>query len=248
MRAYLTVLDGDAALVPYFVQHYQRLGATSFPVLVYSDAADELDRIAEMVRSAGGVPRPLTCFPSATFSAVGRERQIRKVHPAGEWAFFADLDEFVQTSAEEVATIIQSGAPYLFGRWLDRIAPGGKLADPQPGRPLEETYPFGTYTRRQLKAGDRAYVLSPTAPLSHHPDSCRWGRKLMKQAATAPVHHFKWQTNVISRLRKRLERIEAAGKGQSPWHRRVSRTLDYIEQFDGVNPTKLFHVGDQLHI
>lgn len=282
MRAYVTVLDGDAELVPYYVRHYSRLGATDFPVTVYGgpDLEDpyrpypgELERVSDMVREAGGEPIPLRAFASSVFSASNRDKYLRDVHPpSAGWSFFADLDEYAELYPDRVNQLIKTAPRYIAGRWVDRVAPGGKLAalptpvydrlgksyGPYPISPdLEEVYPYGTYTRRQLRAGDYVYVLSPRGPTLHHPNACPWGKKYLKTVPTVTVHHFKWSTNVLERLRLRIQRIDAkrakvSGVDKSrlnKWRNRVAKTLAYLEKYGGgVDPSKLFYLGPVLGI
>lgn len=251
MQAYVTVLDEDAELVPYFVRHYSRLGATLFPVLVYSDADGELERVCNLVEEAGGVPEPLGAFPSSYFSAKRRDRYIRDNHPTGSWGFFADLDEFCELTPEEVQRLIKAAPPYVAGRWVDRVAPGGKLADVDPTRPLEEQYPLGCRTRVQLKAADYVYVMSPRGPNLHHPNACRWGRKHHPLKPLVRVHHFKWSTNVVRRLTRRLQRIDeqTGTPNRMRWRARVERTLRYLRNHGGgVDPDQLVALEPVLGI
>lgn len=251
MRAYLTVLDGDAELVPYFVRHYSRLGATRFPVLIYSDDPTDMARVCGQVEEAGGLPERLGMFRSDYFSAKRRDAFIRDHHPRGQWAFFADLDEFAELTREQVERFVRSGCRFVAGRWLDRVAEGGKLANLVPGVPLETTFPLGTYTRRQLKAGDWVYVLSPRGPDLHHPNVCSYGKKHFQEVPRVPVHHFKWQLNVLTRLRRRIERIDAlpATAVRKNWRARIVKTLGYLEQHGGgVDAAKLDQIGNRLGV
>ena len=251
MRAYLTVLDGNADLVPYFVRHYQALGATCFPVLVYADDPGELVRVCGLVEDAGGTPLPMKQFGSDGFSAKRRDHFLRDHHPTGEWAFFCDLDEFAELTAEEVERWKHSGCKYVAGRWLDRVSADGRLADPVPGQSLESVYPMGTRTRHQLGAGDWVYVMSRRGPDLHHPNVCQWGKRYLKRAPVATVHHFKWSTGVIRRLERRIERIDAMPSNQPrrQWRIRVQATLDYLRRHGGgVDPAQLEHVGPRLGI
>lgn len=253
MRAYITVLDGDADLVPYFVRHYSRLGATLFPVVVYTsdDQKAELNRICNLVEEAGGSPLPLAHRPAHRFTARRRETLLRNNHPRGQWGFFADLDEYAELTPEEVSRLINTDVPYIYGHWLDRVAKGGKLANVEPGVPLEETYSWSTQTRQQLGYGDSAYILSKRGPQSHHPHACKWGSRLVRHAAKVPIHHFKWQGNVLRRLRRRIQRIEAmpASPARKRWKAKVARTVEYLERHGGgVDPSKLLFVGSRLGI
>lgn len=250
MKAYVTVLDGDDALLPFFVRHYRKLGATEFPLLVYGQP-EHFNRARATIEAEGGVCSAIGVLPSIDFSARHREARIAQVHPAGQWAFFADLDEFAAMTPREVVHVI-GRVPYVAGRWVDRVGPEGKLVDVDRSQPLEQQFPLAGRLRRQWSQGDAVFVLSPRAPTSHHPNACRWGKRHWPMNPlldrVVDVHHFKWQTNVVARLERRLERIAAVGKSRTPWARRVEFMLAHVKQHQGVDPSLLWHVGSVLSI
>lgn len=237
MKCYTTVVDGDDAILPHFVRHYLALGATSFPLLVYG-TLDDMRRATEAVRGCGGHPTPLGIIRSTKFSARHREAFIGARHPDGEWAFFCDLDELADITATDVQRYIASAPPYVGGRWVDRIAEGGKLVDVQSDVPLEQQYPRTARLRQLWRMGDAVFVMSPRAPTLHHPNVCRWGSKHWpKGVPIVDVHHYRWQANVIERLERRLQRIKAVGKQGSPWERRVSFMLNHVRKHSGIDPS-----------
>ena len=98
--------------------------------------------------------------------------------------------------------------------------------------------------------GDLVYVIAPFAPRLHHPAACKLGKPYWRRQAAggARVHHFKWQTNVVPRLRRRLERIAAVGKSRTPWAERVKKMLAHLEVHQGIDPSLLRHAGSVLGI
>ncbi|MGE4136407.1 MAG: hypothetical protein AB7E98_11915 [Pirellulales bacterium] len=246
MRAYVTILDGDAALLPFFVRHYRRLGATEFPVLLYGDG-ENASHVRDAIEGQGGRVPFVTIQPSEAFSARHREREIGWMHTVGEWAFFADLDEFAEITPDQVQQAVRGTRPYIAGRWIDRVGRCGELVDVVPGVPLEAQFPMAGRLRQAWKMGDAVYVLSPRAPTLHHPTACSWGRRHWPQACVR-VHHFKWQTNVVRRLADRLVRIRAAGKVGSPWAHRVRTMLAHLDTHQGIDPNLLEEAGNVLGI
>lgn len=235
MKCYTTVVDGDDAILPHFVRHYLALGATSFPLLVYG-APDDMRRATATIKDCGGRPTPLAIISPAKFSAKHREAFIGARHPEGEWAFFCDLDELADLTAADVQRLISEGPPYVGGRWVDRIAEGGRLVDVRPDVPIEQQYPHKARLRQVWRMGDAVFVMSPRAPTLHHPNSCRWGCKHWPDGVPiVDVHHYRWQANVIERLERRLKRIAAVGKSGSPWDRRVSFMLRHVKKHNGID-------------
>lgn len=201
-----------------------------------------MERATAAIEDAGGRPLAMATHDERGFTARKREAYIASVH-TGEWAFFCDLDEFAQLKPATVARALAGRRPFIYGAWLDRFAAGGRLGEIDPAQRLEAQFPLAGHVRRNL-----SYVLAPFAPVSHHPQVCRRGRKKLRRALKIDVHHFKWQGNVVGRLKRRLERIEANGQGDSRWARRVRIQLDYLQAHGGANPHDLWHAGSVLGI
>jgi hypothetical protein len=256
MRCYVTILDNDLAILPFFVRHYRRLGATVFPVTIYGIERENAGTEAaarKIIEAEGGEFLLLGSFKQFKFSAHAREAFIRDQHPAGEWAFFCDLDEFAEITPEFVQEVVAGEKPCSFveGRWRDRVAAGGKLANIQAEIPLEQQFPLASNGRslnQRLHFGGPCYVLSPFAPTSHHPNVCRMGRSKRGQSLKVTVHHFKWQANVVRRLERRLRRITRKGKVDSGWAARVRRKLKYLREHDGIQLNWLVEIGSVLGI
>lgn len=246
MRAYVTVLDGDDDLLPFFVRHYRRLGATQFPVLVYGNAED-MDRAQRIVRAEGGQSVPIEVLPPSEFSTEGREALIASVHHNGEWAFFCDLDEFAELDVGQARSWVEGGAPFVGGRWLDRVAAGGRLVAVTPNIPLEAQFPFAARTRRAWKLNNSIYVLSPRAPTIHHPNRCKWGRPLWPYVPKITVHHFRWQSNIVDRLKARLVRAQQR-PSNAWWIRHLRETLGRLSECRGLDERLLFKVGCVLGV
>lgn len=243
MRAYITVLDGDTDLVPFFVRHYSRLGATEFHVLIYG-TQDHMDQTISLIEGEGAKATAIGVIGEEHFAARHRDVYIGHYHGRNGWAFFNDLDEFVDLTPEQVHKITRSGKwPYIKGLWLDRVSEDGSLQDITPGVPLDEQFPMCAKVRAHMNSGQLVYVAAPWGPYMHHPNVCQRGRARLHKAFQATVHHFKWQGNALRRLERRLERIEACGKGDSKWHQRVARMVKILKKHEGLpknwlNPSK----------
>lgn len=79
------------------------------------------------------------------------------------------------------------------------------------------------------------YIAAPFAGYSHHPSACRRGRRTWRKMVHYDLHHFKWQANVVSRLRNRARRVTAAGIRRQPSH--VRRQLEFLKR--GFDASKL---------
>lgn len=242
MRAYVTVLNSDHALLPFFVRYYVRLGVKDFPVQIF----DEPERYEQVhahcravIEANGGRYLRIASFPFVDFSDKLREATIKEFHN-GDWAFFTDLDEFPQVSLEALEAFKRNGKRFIWGTWLDRVGPGGQLVNVMPDKSLDEQFPMQTKRpmAQILKVEGTAFVFSKKAPDVHHPRMMQWCRRAMANgnARKIAVHHFKWQGNVIDRLTKRLVMIEKR-TGQSQWLRNVKRVVSTVR--GGIDPSIL---------
>lgn len=237
MKAYLTVLDGDVDIVPYFVRYLIRYGVDTFQTLIYGSKQDA-NYVESIVKAEGAECTILSIEDAGTFSANKREAYIREVHKKGEVAFFLDCDEFPCLTKKQLKQLHKKKFPYIAGNWIDRVSSTGELTPIVQGVPLEVQYPMEGQIRKHLKGGNTCYVASPFAPMSHHPTTCAIGHNQTDKALWVPVHHFKYQGNVIERLEKRLVRIEKVGKKRTQWYARVKRTIDFLKNHNGI-PLKL---------
>lgn len=246
MLAYVTILNSDYNILPYFVEHYARLGATRFDVLVYDTTparAHDAWAFAHAVVTKCKLPaRCIGQFTTAEFWNRDTERDvfIRRIHPPGQWAWFADLDEFAELTPAIVKGIQHSDDWFAWGNWIDRIAPSGMLQPLDTSRTLDEQYPLTTTKpmSQVLGCGGPAFVMGKFAPENHHPTSCKVCRKNMHRGRCVAVHHFKWQANVLPRLIDRLAGIQAAATPEQPhtrWLGNVQRQIDHLTTHNGIN-------------
>lgn len=256
-RAYVTVLDGDMDLLPYFVKHYARLGVSEFHILIYGhhremEQALSLVELTNNYLQLGVKAVPLGVMEEHTFSARNRDVLISNIHGRRSWAFFTDLDEFCQIGVKRLHRLAAQKAPYIKGRWLDRFPLTGSLQDiPTPHSPpgmdipslwkdllshptLDNHFPGCCRVRERWKMGEWVYVAAPFGPYMHHPNVCEKGKRNFSSAPLADVHHFRWQQNVITRLERRLRRIREAGKGGSDWEKRVGTMLSRLKKDNGI--------------
>jgi hypothetical protein len=245
VRSYVTIVDDMTDLLPYFVRYYsERLGVSEFCVLVYGDPAT-MDLAEQVVKDAGARFVQGAMFDAESFLAGHRDCAVREIHGNGGWAYFTDLDEFPQLDFErDLAHAQRNGVPYIAGRWIDRVAPNGRLVCIDPARRLEEQFPYACRVSGHYRLLDNVYVLSSRAPFSHHPATCQWGWKWWAQCAPVHVHHFRWQANLLPRLERRVERVDRANNHR--WAGDVRRMLDYVREHRGVDERRICHIGDVI--
>jgi hypothetical protein len=174
-------------------------------------------------------------FKAEEFTHKHRQETVRElVGKSTDWAVHADLDEFVHVpnglTLKEFCE--QQRGPLVAGFWLDRLHPSGKCV-PIDNRLLEDIYTHGCRVRRKIFLNDDCVVAARYAPKTHHPK----GVPEFRSAPHLDVHHFKWQENVLRRLRERNARAAR--------HKRaISKTLAIAES--GVPRSWLKEIGKVL--
>jgi hypothetical protein len=232
VRAYVTITDGNMDLLPYFCRYFAEHGVVDEIFLTVFGTVEH-QRIASCYIHDAGLELTLgKLFTQESFLARRRVEYYRQVHPAGQWAYFTDLDEF--PSHEAFDAVKKRRGPYVAGEWLDRIAADGACRPVDASLTLDEQFPMCCRARSLMRLGTRcAYIAAPFAQYSHHPSACRLGRRAWKDRKVRRhlLHHFKWQGNVVQRLTDRKRRVIAAGIRSQPGH--VKRQLAYIERHHG---------------
>jgi hypothetical protein len=249
MRSYVTVVDGDMDLLPFFATYYtQCLGVTEFYLLTFGTtehrdkATNILGQHAKVIKGA--------VFPANKFLVGARDNHIRReVHIEGQWAFFTDMDEFPQFGKQTSKVIAEAEAHnehYVSGVWLDRVAENGKLKKVEQNRKLVEQFSLSTRTRQHLRMHGNAYILSKVAPINHHPSVCKWAHPYPPHKRYR-IHHFKWTDTVKRRLKDRYKRVSLAGRNTG-WKKSILRTIKMLNKHKGVPKNILRKVSNDIDI
>jgi hypothetical protein len=114
--------------------------------------------------------------------------------------------------------------------------------------PLEDQYPMTTTKLFWTVGATGAFLAANYAPLLHHPKPYRSPRmrrgKGKNDFQRIPIHHFKWQGNVITRLSNRVERIQRMKPNRVAWWRMNRKNVNLIEANGGKMPAGyLTHIG-----
>lgn len=231
------------AWLPQFVEHYRELGVERFHLSLHVEPGTARDAAARAVRSAeeilGGMGIALFAvvicpFDSDAFRAWHDEAQAQRTAP-GDWIVWADSDEFQIYPAplpEMIRRAEREGYDFFRGIMIDRVAADGALVDFDASRPVWEQYP-----RRCRLTRDVALACDIKTPCAraeivmlggnHGPeDETGW----TECPDWAEIHHFKWDSTVVRRLRRRLE---PDWKERCFWWTESARLLDHIERHGG---------------
>lgn len=237
MRSYITVVDGDIDLLPFFAKYYTyKLGVEEFYLLTFGTKEQQIKAYNLLAGYATKIVLgPLV--PSNRFLAGTRDKIIKSVHSDGEWAFFTDMDEFPQIDTKTVIEYAKENKEdYVSGIWRDRVSKDGCLKKVERNEKIVDQFPMWCRTRQYLGLHANAYILSRHAPTSHHPSNCKLAKPYPPHRRYI-IHHFKWTDTVIRRLRTRKQRVSSLTQSRS-WVKSISRTIKMVQAHNGV-PRKL---------
>jgi len=245
MLWFYTRVGRDVRLLPQLLAHYAALGVDRFLVCVDLKTAD--DPVYRQV-SACCEPHSATLIkthdPGRSLKRAQqiRTRIIREHCGESDWILTADGDEFQKYPAE-IGEVIrgceQEGADHVLGEFVDRIAEGGALPELDPDVSVWRQFPKrGRVTERILGGCTRKVVLTRgylELTGGHH-----WvvgGPGQPCSQFKVEVHHFKWDAQVVQRMKWRMDIYR---KNNVPWWEESQRLLDYLlehgGQFDLADP------------
>ena len=230
-------------LLPYYLQHYRRLGVQRFIISCDPGRLDPSDGLRralsaqsdiEVVDLPGGFRR------SNLVGMINEEVRSRSV-TAGDWVIPADLDELNQYPApldDLVEQMLQSGSTYVAGRLRDRLAAGGLLTELAPfeeGLTIWAQYPLEADVTARIAEGQTEKVLlfRGDLPLSVGHHRLRDGTLSKAFEARGVAHHFKWRAGLDRVL---AWRIENEVRAKVPWSRESTELTKYIKEHGRIVP------------
>lgn len=225
--------------LPQVVGHYRALGVQRFllslqtePGLPGAEARRHRARF-EAALSEAGLSEAFFLEAGFTGMAVRRHHDALQRDHAGpeDWIVWCDSDELqvYPESLVRMAELAQAdGVDFLRGALIDRLAADGGLPPFDPRTPLWETFPRTVFLSPAIGGGERHKVAFARGDVR-----VSGGNHFAMDAASlstwttwVQVHHFKWDAEVLARLRFRLD---PAFREQCPWWVESQRMLDYFE-------------------
>lgn len=219
MTLIFSVLD-RIELLPYFFQYYQKVGIDRFVCCLFQGSKSPL-YYPIMEHAPRGSPIHMRETESCSIDDMCGLRETPGLNAAreefieaDEWFAVADLDEFhVSTVSDDLVSLAdlaeQAGYSAVHGRFLDRIAADGSFASIDPSKTLDEQFPLACNASLALtrykdgidgKANDNKYVLQKGSVVIGSGHHCVDVPALKE---CVHVHHFKWTSGLIDRMRSR---------------------------------------------
>jgi hypothetical protein len=233
----LSHVRGDDDLIPAWLEHYRRLGVTTFHVIVHGPASEN----TTLRGLAGRYPIVVEDAYDAEFISREKERRLNEVlaRLRGRWFVMVDSDEFLELPydglAPTIAVLQRLGADALYAPMLQRVradfslATPETLADPFQEMPLCSVSLYrdmgsqGSIDKYPLFFNQATTVVNGGAHLPPNREATVLSR------ARGVTHHFKWRRSAIPRL-------EARVASQHKWRHESAAYLAYLEAHDGRLP------------
>jgi len=238
----ISEVGGDLRLLPASLEYYKSLGIDSILITLHVRRRDSIEEnwVHRTVASFDGVLASIWCDPTLNHVRRFQERNraIAQYCSDSDWIVNADIDEFHEYPLplpEMVRECERSQFAYVKGTIVDRIAANGSLPELNP-KDLWQQFPLRTrITKNILGANDQKVALSRafvrTSPGHHcvHPED----EEFKHSWRSVNVHHFKWDSDVVPRLRARIEDLRRECRN---WYSESQAFLDYLDANGGSIP------------
>jgi hypothetical protein len=207
----VTVVGSRLDLLPHMLRYYRGIGITSLLVNLHLDTYQ-----SPLFHKACAICKTF----GATIDGVFIGKWLQGVNPflywqtrrqhLDDWFILADVDEF-QAYPRDVRLFLsdmdKQGYDYVQGCLLDRIGRDGTFPSVAEDMPVWEQYPLaGLVTYRILKANILKIVAAKgyvrLAPGQHGAVN---GTGCPVEQECIQVHHFKWSSDVVTRLEHRVD-------------------------------------------
>lgn len=163
-----------------------------------------------------------------------------------DWIIFADIDEFHDFPKPANLFLMEceeKGQNCVKGNLVDRVAENGELKFIEKNVRIDQQFPHAAVLTEKIAQGSTRKVVAlkkPLIPGRGHHDIIRKKRKARCCEFRLDVHHFKWDSLVTQRLKRRHHTYK---KHRIRWHKESERLYRYFQQNDRVQPEEISERG-----
>ena len=219
----VTVVGHNTTLLPHMLNHYKNI-VDEIYVVVYRQHA--LDGIVEEVQNLGVTPFKIVTEPKFNWERVTElYNEVKRTKP-DEWWVVSDDDEFhvyPKDLREMIQECEENNWKFITGGFLDRIGDGGTFPQVKSSTNVWEAFPLAGFFRYPLSGAcpNKVCVMKGSVdvtPGQHYAvigDTDTWRERGWNHPDRYPtnqgfvqVHHFKWDSTVLKRLKEVSTTIE----------------------------------------
>lgn len=249
-KIYLTVTVGpDYRLLQRFINYYKKFGIENFLIILNTP-----DIKAELILKQNNmkITEKWTDSFSEDKKQITEREIINKYCSQEDWIIYTDLDEFQYYPHGLIKSISKcnnSNINFIEGRMLDRVSKEGDLIDLKDDKKLEQQFPLGGYiTGNLMNAWDKKVVAAQKNKIvggGHHIflnqedlKPLPYEKEIKGICKNVIVHHFKWDSLVISRM---LNYLSLQDPSLQYWKKEIEIFLKYYFKYSKINiKDKLF--------
>jgi hypothetical protein len=211
----VTVVGENTHILPHMLKHYEDKIDKVY-VVVYRQS--ERDDILEKVEDLGITPYRVVTEPKYNWNKVTHLYNETKRTKPNDWWIVSDDDE-LQVYPESIEDIIENcernGYDFVTGGFLDRIGIDGTFPIVDRDTNLHKAFPLAGFFRYPMSGACPNKVtlmkgyqdITPGQHYAQFKDGTNsWGKSHPKrmpiEEVFTQVHHFKWDSTCISRIKK----------------------------------------------
>jgi hypothetical protein len=222
----VTVVGHNTTMLKHMLNHYKNI-VDEIYVVVYRQY--ELDGILEDVINLGIKPYKVVTEPKFNWERVTElYNEVKQTKP-NEWWVVSDDDEFhiyPNPIREMISECEENGWEFITGGFLDRIGENGNFPLVTHQTDIWNEFPLAGFFRFPMSGAcpNKVCVMKGSVnvtPGQHYVDfgdgKNSWGKENIKHRKRYPigrgegliqVHHFKWDSTVLDRLKEVSETKE----------------------------------------
>ena len=211
----VTVVGRNTHILPHMLKHYKDI-VDKIYVVVYRQSED--DNILQEVEDLGITPHLVETYRKFDWNHVTYLYNKVKLEKPNDWWIVSDDDE-LQVYPRPIEDIIAQAESeqrsFVTGGFLDRIGPNGTFPVVDKDTDLHKAFPNAGFFRYPMSGACpnkvtlmRGYQqLCPGQHYAIFPDGTNsWGsghrRRVPVDDCFVQVHHFKWDSSVLDRLKE----------------------------------------------
>ena len=216
----VTVVGHNITMLPHMLKHYKDIVDETY-VVVYRQHED--DNIVEEIQKLGIIPYKIVTEPKFNWEKVTELYNEVKSTKPDEWWIVSDDDEFhiyPKDIKEMISECEENGWEFITGGFIDRIGEGGTFPLVDSQTEVWSKFPLAGFFRFPLSGAcpNKVCVMKGSVnvtPGQHYVDfgngNNSWGKENINHPKRYPigrgegfvqVHHFKWDSTVLERLKE----------------------------------------------
>ena len=223
----VTVVGHNITMLPHMLKYYQQfVEKKNIFIVVYRQ--DENDGILEQIENLGLTPYKVVTEPKFHWEKVTELYNEVKMTKPNDWWIVSDDDE-IQIYPKPIEEMIDEcevkGWEFITGGFLDRIGEDGSFPIVDSETNIWEVFPYSGFFRYPLSGAcpNKVCVMKGKIQITngqhyaHIDGKDVWGEEGVHHPLRYPpgrgegfvqVHHFKWDSTVLERLKEVSETEE----------------------------------------